>query len=93
MNLLARELGAPPVTKHVPYKVAYNFAFILECIGHLFKKKNPPMITRYSVWLTGRRCYFLAEKARRELGWESTVSYEEGVKKTVAWLKEQEKKN
>jgi nucleoside-diphosphate-sugar epimerase len=91
MNLLAAELGAPPVTRHVPYKVAYRFAFILECIGHAFKLKKPPMITRYAVWLMGRRCYFSAEKARRELGWKSTMSYKDGVKKTIAWLREQEK--
>lgn len=92
MNLLARELGAPPVTKHVPYKVAYNVAFLLEIIGHAFNLKKPPMVTRYAVWLMGRRCFFSAEKARRELGWQSTVSYEEGVKKTIAWLREQEAK-
>lgn len=91
MNLLASELGAPPVKRHVPYKVAYNLAFILECIGHAFKLKKPPMITRYAVWLMGRRCYFSAEKARRELGWKSTMSYKDGVKKTIAWLREQEK--
>ncbi len=90
LNLLAGELGAPPVDKHVPYKVAYAAAFVLECIGHAFKLKNPPMITRYAVWLMGRRCFFSAEKARRELDWQSTVPYEEGVKKTIAWLREQE---
>jgi 2-alkyl-3-oxoalkanoate reductase len=90
MNLLAKELGAPPVKKHVPYKVAYGFAFVLECIGHALKLKKPPMVTRYAVWLMGRRCFFSADKARRELGWKSTVSYEEGVKKTVAWLREQQ---
>lgn len=90
MNLLASELGAPPVTRHVPYKVAYNVAFFLEIIGHLFKTKKPPMVTRYAVWLMGRRSFFSAEKARKELGWTSTVSYEEGVKKTIAWLREQE---
>jgi nucleoside-diphosphate-sugar epimerase len=90
MNLLAAELGAPPVKKHVPYRVAYNVAFLLELIGHTFNLKKPPMVTRYAVWLMGRRCFFSAEKARRELGWQSTVPYEEGVRKTVAWLKEQE---
>ena len=90
MNMLAAALGAPPVTRHAPYKLAYNVAFLMECFGHLFRTTRPPMITRYAVWLMGRRCYFSAEKARRELGWKSTVSYEEGVKKTVAWLREQE---
>lgn len=90
MNLLARELGAPPVTKHVPYKIAYNVAFLLECIGHAFRLKKPPMVTRYAVWLMGRRCFFSADKARRDLRWVSTVPYEDGVKKTIAWLREQE---
>lgn len=90
LNLLALELGAPPVTKHVPYKIAYNVAFILECIYHALRIKNPPMVTRYAVWLMGRRCFFSAEKARKELGWQSTVSYKDGVKKTIAWLREQE---
>ena len=88
MNKLAAALGAPPVKVHVPYKIAYNFAFLLECIGHLFKTQKPPMVTRYAVWLMGRRCYFSAEKARRELGWKSTVSYDEGVKRTITWLRE-----
>jgi len=90
MNLLAKELGAPPVEKHVPYKVAYNAAFVMECFGHLFKTKKPPLVTRYSVWLMGRRCFFSAEKARKQLGWQSSVPYEEGVKKTIAWLRTQE---
>lgn len=93
LNLLASELGAPPVTRHVPYRVAYNVGFLLECIGHAFRLKRPPMITRYAVWLMGRRCYFSAEKARRELGWTSTVSYEEGARQTIAWLREQEKQS
>jgi 2-alkyl-3-oxoalkanoate reductase len=90
MNMLAAALGAPPVTKHVPYKLAYSVAFMLECFGHLFRTAKPPMVTRYAVWLMGRRVYFSAEKARTKLGWKSTVSYEEGVKKTIAWLHNQE---
>jgi len=90
MNLLAAELGAPPVTKHVPYKVAYTAAFILECIYHALRIKKPPMVTRYAVWLMGRRCFFSADKARNELDWKVTVPYEEGVKKTIAWLRKQQ---
>jgi len=90
LDLLAAELGAPPVTRSVPYNVAWYGAFVMECFGHLFRTKNPPMATRYAVWLIGRRCYFSAEKARRELGWQSTVDYAEGVKRAVAWLRAQQ---
>ena len=67
-----------------------SVAFILECVGHALKRKKPPMVTRYAVWLMGRRCFFSADKARTELGWQSTVPYEQGVKRTIAWLRQQE---
>lgn len=89
VDLLAKELGCAPVTKSVPYKLAYNAAFLMEVFGHLFRTKKPPMVTRYAIWLYGRRTFFSPEKARRELGWKSTVGYEEGIKRSVAWLRDQ----
>ncbi len=88
-NLVADTIGAPRVEKRVPFKVAYAAAFVLECIGHLFRLKKPPMITRYAVWLMGRETFFSAEKARRELGWQSTVSYREGIPATIRWYLDQ----
>ncbi|MCA9255171.1 MAG: hypothetical protein KDA33_06010 [Phycisphaerales bacterium] len=85
-KFLSDALGAPPVTNNVPFGIAYNVAFFLEVLGHTFKWKKPPMITRYAVWLMGRDTYFTAKKAREELGWESTVSYEEGVPMTIDWF-------
>ncbi len=87
-DLLARTIGAPSVKRHVPYRVAYNAGFFLECLGHLFNWQKPPFITRYAVWLMGRRSYFSTEKARRVLGWEPRVQYEQGVPMTVQWYRE-----
>jgi nucleoside-diphosphate-sugar epimerase len=87
-NKIAECIGAEPVTKTVPYGLAYRVAFLMELFGHLFRKKTPPLVTRYSVWLMGRRCYFSAEKARKELGWQPTVGYDEGIERTVAWCLE-----
>ncbi|MBI5763641.1 MAG: NAD-dependent epimerase/dehydratase family protein [Planctomycetes bacterium] len=84
-DLLTSAIGAPPVTKRVPFKVAYSAGFMLECFGHLFGKKTPPMITRYAVWLMGRDTYFSADKARKELGWNSTIGYREGIPAAVKW--------
>ncbi|MFP4141003.1 MAG: NAD-dependent epimerase/dehydratase family protein [Planctomycetota bacterium] len=88
MNKIADILGCPPVTKKVPYKVAYSAAFLMELFGHMVGKKTPPLVTRYSVWLIGRRCFFSAEKARKELGWQPTVSYDEGIERSVKWCLE-----
>lgn len=90
-NLVAKAIGVSPVTRQVPFSVAYSIAFLLECFGHLFKKQKPPLVTRYAVWLMGRHTFFSAEKARRELGWESTVGYEEGIPATIRWYQESAK--
>ena len=87
-DLLARAIGAPPVTRHAPYRAAYCVGFVLECLGHAFKWAKPPFVTRYAVWLMGRRSYFSAEKARRVLGWKATVPYEVGVPNTVRWYEQ-----
>lgn len=87
-DLVAKTINAPPVTSRLPYKVAYNIAFVLECIGHLFRTKKPPLITRYAVWLMGRDTFFSAERARKELDWKSTVGYEEGIPMTIKWYED-----
>ncbi|MBS3822015.1 MAG: NAD-dependent epimerase/dehydratase family protein [Bacteroidetes bacterium] len=84
-NKIAECLHVPPVKKHVPYWLAYNAAFWMEFFGHLVGKKKPPLVTRYSIWLIGRQCFFSEEKARRELGWEATVGYDEGIQRSVKW--------
>lgn len=86
--LIARTLGVPPPRHHAPYRAAYFTGFLLECLGHLTRSRKPPFVTRYAVWLMGRRSYFSADKARRELGWKPTVTYEVGVPRTIAWYLE-----
>ena len=88
-DLLARSCEAPPVKRHVPYRVAYTAGLVLECLGHLFRWRKPPFITRYAIWLMGRRSYFSTEKACKVLGWQPAVSYEVGVPRTVKWYREQ----
>ena len=87
-DLLAKTCDAPPVKRHVPYRVAYCAGFVLECLGHLFCSKKPPFVTRYAVWLMGRRSFFSTRKAREVLNWRPTVKYEVGVPQTVKWYRE-----
>ncbi|MFQ5806085.1 MAG: NAD-dependent epimerase/dehydratase family protein [Phycisphaerae bacterium] len=88
-DLLAKAIGVPPVRRKVPYRLAYCAGFALECLGHLLRTKKPPFVTRYAVWLMGRRSYFSAEKARRQLNWRATVPYEVGVLRTIKWYLQQ----
>jgi nucleoside-diphosphate-sugar epimerase len=84
-NKIAQCIGAKPVTKHVPYKVAFSAAFMMECFGHLFRTKKPPLVTRYAIWLMGRRCFFSPQKARTQLGWQPAIGYDEGIAQAVKW--------
>ncbi|MHC4294271.1 MAG: NAD-dependent epimerase/dehydratase family protein [Planctomycetota bacterium] len=85
LNKIAECIGADPVTKKIPYRVALGAALTMEIFGHLFRTKSPPLVTRYAAWLIGRRCYFSSQKARRELGWKATVGYDEGIERAVKW--------
>ena len=82
-NMIASALGEPEITRSVPYGIAYSAAFLLECFGHIFRTKNPPFVTRYTVWLMGRRCFFECQKIKDQLGWTSRVSYQEGIERAV----------
>ena len=82
-SMVAKAAGEPEVTARVPYGVANSAALVMECFGHLCRTKRPPLVTRYSVWLMGRRCFFECRKIKEHLGWSSRISYEEGIPSAV----------
>jgi nucleoside-diphosphate-sugar epimerase len=87
---VAAAIGEPRVTRNVPYRVAYSAAFVMECFGHLFRTRKPPLATRYAIWLMGRRCFFECRKLQEQLGWRSSVGYAEGIPAAVRDLASQE---
>jgi len=80
---VADAVGEPRIRKSVPYGVAYAASFLMECFGHAFKTKNPPLATRYAVWLMGRRCFFECNKLKEQLGWSSSIGYDAGIADAV----------
>lgn len=84
-NKIAEVIGASPVTKSVPYSVAYRGGFLLELFGHALGRQSPPFITRYSVWLMGRRCFFECKKLGDQLGWAPAIDYDTGIRRAVEW--------
>jgi nucleoside-diphosphate-sugar epimerase len=51
-------------------------------------RRKPPPFTARSATFIDRRGTVSAAKARAELGWQPRVSYEEGMRRTAAWLRE-----
>lgn len=77
--LLATQDVTPP-DKSIPRWLAWNTARICEGLWGLLPLKSPPPITRVTVNLIGQEVTVDDSKARRELGYTSHVSREEGLK-------------
>jgi 2-alkyl-3-oxoalkanoate reductase len=85
LNLFAEACDAPPVVRHVPYRLAYGAGFLLEAHGRLTGRVRPPLISRYATWLMGRYLDYSTAKARERLGWTPAPSYRESIARTVRW--------
>jgi nucleoside-diphosphate-sugar epimerase len=84
---IANALGVPPVKTHIPYWSAMTAARVMEFIWKLFRIRMRPLLTTYTVTNLGSRFRFSIDKAQRELGWKPRITYKEGFRKTMEWLK------
>lgn len=90
MDLFAEACGVPAVSAHVPYRLAYAAATVMEAVGRARGSARPPLITRYGTWLLGRYLDYSTAKAQSRLGWRPTVTYRESIARTVRWYLETE---
>ncbi|MFZ5563023.1 MAG: NAD-dependent epimerase/dehydratase family protein [Thermodesulfobacteriota bacterium] len=72
--------------KSVPRPVAAFGAYTFERIWKLFGIQKRPPVTRDALNLVGSDNRFPIDRARRELGYEPKVSYEEGLKHIREYL-------
>jgi nucleoside-diphosphate-sugar epimerase len=87
IGAICRELEIRPPRFSVPYAVAAPLAHVSEGVARLIRAKEPPSLTRMSVFLMSQDQRFDVSKARRDLGWRSQVSMEEGVRLTAEWVR------
>lgn len=73
------------VKSSIPFWLAYSAASVAEIVFPIFGK-NPPLAKK-SVKATGTDRTISTEKARTELGWQSTISYEESMRRIKESLK------
>lgn len=81
---LERVTGVRAPKRHIPYAAASALGFTLyvwaELTGH------PPLLTHEVVNVFREHWSYSSEKAKRELGYETT-SLEQGLRRTFEWLK------
>jgi len=85
---LADGLGCKQPWIDLPYRVAMAAAGAMEAPYRCFKNlPGRPLLTRHAVFLLGRDQEFPCDRARTDFGFTSRVSFEEGMARSVAWLK------
>jgi nucleoside-diphosphate-sugar epimerase len=87
IDTAARAVGAPPPKLRIPYGLMHVAAWVCEraCVP---LRIEPPLHVRRVRFFRNNRAFSI-EKARRILGFRPQVTLEEGMRRTVAWYREQ----
>ncbi len=72
----------------IPYRMAYLTGWMMEKAYGAMKIKARPLLTRMAVELLGTNQGFTINKARRELGYEPKIDFDEGMRQVASWLRE-----
>jgi nucleoside-diphosphate-sugar epimerase len=86
VDALAGALGKPPPRLSLSSGLALILARLFERVYRALRLKGRPFVTRHAVLVLCRDQGYGITKAQRELGFESKVSFEEGVCRSAAWF-------
>jgi nucleoside-diphosphate-sugar epimerase len=88
IEAVADGAGVPRPTRKVPLWIARLAAWWMERRARRRGDATPPRLTQGRLKFLGLNLDFSIAKARRELGYAPSVGFDEGIRRTVAWLKE-----
>ena len=89
VDALADGLGFRRPWMDIPTPVAFALARGMEAGWSILGVRQRPLLTRHATYLFSRNQEFPNAKARRDLGFVPAVSFEEGIRRTVQWLRNQ----
>jgi nucleoside-diphosphate-sugar epimerase len=79
--------GTGPVTKKIPYSIAYAAAAAMETAWRLARIKDEPPLTRFVLQQLTTAHWFNISAARRDLGYSPGVTIEQGMQRLAEWFK------
>ncbi len=79
INVLFERTGIVPVTREVPYTLAYGVGLVSELVYSALRLKGEPKMTRFVAQQMARSHWFSHAKAKRILGYRELVSMEQGL--------------
>ena len=92
VNRILDAAGLPPVTRTIPFPVAYAAGAILEVVYEgvyrILKLSADPPMTRFLARELSTAHWFDISAARRDLGYEPRVSIDEGLERLARSLRE-----
>ena len=89
INDLFSAMEVPRVTSAIPESLAFVVGGALEFFHTLVRSGHEPKMTRFLAEQLAKSHYFSIANAQKDLGYEPIVSIEEGLQRTVQWLKTQ----
>ena len=87
LEAIADLAGLERPRKTVPLWLARGLAFAMERLARLRGARQAPRLTQARLKFLGLNLGFSVEKAKRELGYQPRVKFEEGIEEAVAWWK------
>jgi len=86
VDRLAQIIGVPRPRLVIPHRLAYLAGWAMEKAYGALRLRSRPLLTRMVAELFGTDQGFPIDKARRELGYEPQVDFDEGMRRVEAWL-------
>lgn len=89
INDLFCEMNIPTVKKNVSFSTAYRIGRILEMSHKFFTPGKEPKMTRFLAEQLAKSHYFSISRAEEDLNYNPLISTEEGMRRTIQWLRAQ----
>ena len=87
VNTLLEMNGIPKIKKAISYNKAKKVGAVMEVFYKIFRLKGEPRMTRFIAAQLAKSHYFSHQKAFDHFGFDPQISNEEGLKRTLTWLK------
>ncbi|HEY2344727.1 MAG TPA: 2-alkyl-3-oxoalkanoate reductase [Xanthomonadaceae bacterium] len=81
VNALLAAVGAPQVRGTIPFGLAFGAGAVLEAVWRTLPLKGEPPMTRFLAEQLSTTHWYDISAARRDLGYEPRVSFEEGLRR------------
>ncbi len=90
-NEFLKAADLPPISGHVPAKIAYGLGWICEWLYRGLKIQKEPPLTRFAAKELGTSHWFDISRAKKDLGYQPLVSTAQGLEKLATWLARQKR--